>query len=226
MQKTSQSALLRKIPKNSRKFLLKFNGSKSPSIYVTSRGDFYCSHHGRKVYLGRDAERANRKLQELLDAEEREAMSTTPATASTPESMTEIMPNTPATVAENPAPVPETPPPRNRRWQRPVAQPSQSSPSDAPKPLRIETLDVQRHSDNGSDLIMSDLILRFLNGVAVEDKTHIHSIRSAMRVVLDKYGNLPACDFGPLALKDCRQEFIRQDRFFSTDQHVSNATCR
>ncbi len=59
-QKTKRPSA-QKISKKSSKKMLKFNGSCFPSIYQTARGDFYCTYRRKKIYLGRDPERAKVK---------------------------------------------------------------------------------------------------------------------------------------------------------------------
>ncbi len=63
-------------------------------------------------------------------------------------------------------------------------------------------------------LTVNELLLaywEFLDGYYVKDGEHTsewHLMRSALRVVRRLYGHTPAAEFGPKALKACRQDFI------------------
>jgi integrase len=57
---------------------------------------------------------------------------------------------------------------------------------------------------------MAELILAYMPE-AKNDRSHFASIRSALRIVVEKYGDTPAQDFGPIALKECRREMIARD---------------
>ena len=56
---------------------------------------------------------------------------------------------------------------------------------------------------------VTELVVKYLE--SVRHHSHFYSIRTAMKTLKDRYGWTDAEDFGPIALKDCRDEFRAAD---------------
>jgi integrase len=71
-------------------------------------------------------------------------------------------------------------------------------------------------------IAMKELVLKyfeFVEGYYVKDgkpTSEVECIRYALRRVLKLYGDIPAAEFGPLALKEVREEFIRDGQARTT----------
>ena len=90
----------------------------------------------------------------------------------------------------------QVPPAVRRRRPQPIVK---VEPEPAPKPSPTICQPV-------AGLRVMELVLHYLN--QFRDKTRFHSVRTALRVVKERYGDIDVEDFGPLALKDCREQFI------------------
>jgi len=173
--RTKKSQFSLKISKK----LLRQVGGKIPSIYETQRGDLYCTHQKKKIYLGRDPEQARTKVLEMLIRESRSfEPDQTPRAARRPKAQ-------PRQIVE-----PE------------AAQPEPEAAPEPPTPPRLAPEPV-------GEMRVTELVLRYLSEFT--DKTRFHAVRTALKVAKERYGDLNVEDFGPLALKDCREQFIAAD---------------
>ena len=84
--------------------------------------------------------------------------------------------------------------------------PAPMQPEPAPAPVQRKTV----RTITPSGPTVAELILAYMP-TATADRSHFHSIRTALRIMAERYGETSAADFGPLALKDCRQQMVAAD---------------
>ena len=162
-----------------------------PSIYQTQRGDFYCTYRTRKIYLGRDPETARSRLIQMLTEEDRQLQK--------PASECKLTPFRKPIGKKNPDPVP-------------LSHDSQTEPQSSE--LRLSTVEFRPPEPPVSAIrkdsyTVTELIVKYLE--SVRHHSHFYSIRTAMKTLKDRYGTTDAEDFGPIALKDCRDQFRAAD---------------
>ena len=162
-----------------------------PSIYQTQRGDFYCTYRTRKIYLGRDPETARSRLIQMLTEEDRQLQK--------PAAECKLTPFRKPIVKKNPAPAP-------------ISHDSQTEPQSSE--LRLSTVEFRPPEPPVSAIrkdsyTVTELIVKYLE--SVRHHSHFYSIRTAMKTLKDRYGTTDAEDFGPIALKDCRDQFRAAD---------------
>ncbi|MDO4857185.1 MAG: tyrosine-type recombinase/integrase [Thermoguttaceae bacterium] len=194
-KKSGNSKKISKISKNS-------SGLGLPSIYQTKRGDFYCTYRTRKIYLGRDPETARSRLIQMLTEEDRQLQK--PAAECT------LKPFRKPIVKKKPLP-------------EQSSHDSQTEPEVlevSPPPVECKAPEPPVPTIGKVTFTVTELVVKFLD--SIRNHSHFYSIRTAMKTLSDRYGFTDVEDFGPIALKDCREQFLAADY----DRNYINALTR